>query len=118
MSYFRTAILLAALTALFMGIGFLIGGQGGMLIALGVAAAMNLFAYWNSDKMVLRMYGAHEVDARSVRKKMKDKAFARGVNRDDVVNGAADLGVDLDWHIQFVTDAMKAHAESLGLAGT
>jgi predicted hydrolase (HD superfamily) len=59
----------------------------------------------------------HEVDARSVRKKMKDKAFARGVNRDDVVNGAADLGVDLDWHIQFVTDAMKAHAESLGLAG-
>jgi heat shock protein HtpX len=65
MSYFRTAILLAALTALFMGIGFLIGGQGGMLIALGVAGAMNLFAYWNSDKMVLRMYGAHEVDARS-----------------------------------------------------
>ena len=59
----------------------------------------------------------HEVDARSVRKKMKDKAFARGVNRDDVVNGAADLGVDLDWHIQFVTDAMKASAESLGLAG-
>ena len=60
----------------------------------------------------------HEVDARSVRKKMKDKAFARGVNRDDVVNGATDLGVDLDWHIQFVTDAMKARAESLGLAGT
>ena len=59
----------------------------------------------------------HEVDARSVRKKMKDKAFARGVNRDDVVNGAADLGVDLDWHIQFVIDAMKAQAESLGLAG-
>ena len=60
----------------------------------------------------------HEVDARSVRKKMKDKAFARGVNRDDVVNGAADLAVDLDWHIQFVTDAMKARAEELGLAGT
>ena len=59
-----------------------------------------------------------EVDARSVRKKMKDKAFARGVNRDDVVNGAADLGVDLDWHIQFVVDAMKANADSLGLAGT
>jgi heat shock protein HtpX len=65
MSYFRTAILLAALTALFMGIGYLIGGQGGMLLALAVAAAMNLFAYWNSDKMVLRMYGAREVDARS-----------------------------------------------------
>jgi putative nucleotidyltransferase with HDIG domain len=60
----------------------------------------------------------HEVDARSVRKKMKDKAFARGVNRDDVVNGAADLGVDLDWHIQFVIDAMRARADSLGLAGT
>jgi putative nucleotidyltransferase with HDIG domain len=60
----------------------------------------------------------HEVDARSVRKKMKDKAFARGVNRDDVVNGAADLGVDLDWHIQFVIDAMLARADSLGLAGT
>jgi Zn-dependent protease with chaperone function len=65
MSYLRTAILLAALTALFMGIGFLLGGQTGMVIALLVAAAMNLFAYWNSDKMVLRMYGAREVDARS-----------------------------------------------------
>ncbi len=65
MSYFRTAILLAALTALFMGIGFLLGGQAGMVIALLVAAAMNLFAYWNSDKMVLSMYGAREVDARS-----------------------------------------------------
>jgi heat shock protein HtpX len=65
MSYFRIAILLAALTALFMGIGFLIGGQAGMVIALAVAAAMNLFAYWNSDKMVLRMYGAREVDERS-----------------------------------------------------
>jgi predicted hydrolase (HD superfamily) len=60
----------------------------------------------------------HEVDARSVRKKMKDKAFARGVNRDDVINGAAELGVDLDWHIQFVVDAMRARADSLGLAGT
>ena len=59
-----------------------------------------------------------EVDARSVRKKMKDKAFARGVSREDVVNGAADLGVDLDWHIQFVVDAMRARAKSLGLAGT
>ena len=65
MSYFRTAILLAAMTALFMGIGFLVGGQGGMIVALLVAMAMNLFAYWNSDKMVLRMYGAREVDERS-----------------------------------------------------
>ncbi len=65
MSYFRTAILLAALTALFMGIGYLLGGQAGMVIALLVAGGMNLFAYWNSDKMVLSMYGAREVDARS-----------------------------------------------------
>jgi heat shock protein HtpX len=65
MSYFRTAILLAAMTALFMGIGFLIGGQTGMIIALLIAGGMNLFAYWNSDKMVLRMYGAREVDARA-----------------------------------------------------
>jgi heat shock protein HtpX len=67
MSYFRTAVLLAALTGLFMGVGFLIGGQSGMVIALLVAAAMNLFAYWNSDKMVLSMYGAREADERSAR---------------------------------------------------
>jgi len=60
----------------------------------------------------------HEVDARSVRKKMKDKAFARGVNRDDVVAGAADLGVDLDGHIDFVIGAMRGAADSLGLGGT
>jgi putative nucleotidyltransferase with HDIG domain len=60
----------------------------------------------------------HEVEAKSVRKKMKDKAFARGVSRDDVVNGAADLGVDLDEHIAFVIGAMQGAADSLGLAGT
>ena len=59
----------------------------------------------------------HDVDARSVRKKMKDKAFARGVNRDDVVQGASELEVDLDAHIQFVIDAMRASADALGLAG-
>ena len=59
----------------------------------------------------------HEVDARSVRKKMKDKAFARGVNRDDVLLGAQELGVDLDTHIQFVIDAMRARARELGLDG-
>jgi heat shock protein HtpX len=62
MNYFRTALLLAGLTALFMGVGFLIGGKGGALIALVIAAGMNLFTYWNSDRMVLSMYGAHEVD--------------------------------------------------------
>jgi len=65
MSYFRTAILLAGLTALFMGVGYLIGGAGGATIALVIAAVTNLFAYWNSDRMVLSMYGAHEVDART-----------------------------------------------------
>ncbi len=60
----------------------------------------------------------HEVDARSVRKKMKDKAFARGVNRDDVINGAQELGVDLDEHIAFVIGSMQARAADLGLAGS
>lgn len=59
----------------------------------------------------------HEVDARSVRKKMKDKAFARGVSREDVVQGAEALGVDLDEHIAFVIAAMQRSAETLGLAG-
>jgi putative nucleotidyltransferase with HDIG domain len=58
-----------------------------------------------------------EVDAKSIRKKMKDKAFARSVNRDDIVNGAADLGVDLDEHIAFCIEAMKEIAGALGLAG-
>jgi putative nucleotidyltransferase with HDIG domain len=58
-----------------------------------------------------------ELDARSVRKKMKDKAFARSVNRADIVNGAADLGVDLEEHITFCIEAMKAVAADLGLDG-
>src|SRR5947209_14562967 len=59
-----------------------------------------------------------EVDAKSVRKKMKDKPFARSVNRDDIVNGARDLGVDLDKHIAFCIEAMKGIAAELGLQGT
>ncbi len=58
-----------------------------------------------------------EVDAKSIRKKMKDKAFARSVNREDIVNGAADLGVDLDEHITFCIEAMRGIAKELGLAG-
>ena len=65
MNFFRTALLLAAMTALFMGLGYMIGGQSGMAIAFVIAAAMNVFSYWNSDKMVLRMHHAVEVDARS-----------------------------------------------------
>ncbi len=56
-----------------------------------------------------------EVEARSVRKKMKDKAFARSVNRDDLVKGAADLGVELDQHILFVAEALKPVATQLGV---
>ncbi len=56
-----------------------------------------------------------EVEAKSVRKKMKDKAFARSVSRDDIVNGAKELGVDLDEHIAFCIEAMKGIAEDLGL---
>jgi putative nucleotidyltransferase with HDIG domain len=59
-----------------------------------------------------------EVEAKSVRKKMKDKAFARSVNRDDIINGAADLGVDLEEHIAFCIEAMRNIAGELGLTGT
>jgi heat shock protein HtpX len=65
MNYLRTAILLAGLTALFMGIGYLIGGPSGAMIAFFVAAAMNFSSYWNADRMVLSMHGAHEVDERT-----------------------------------------------------
>jgi putative nucleotidyltransferase with HDIG domain len=60
----------------------------------------------------------YNLETKSVRKKMKDKAFARGVNRDDVINGAQDLGVDLDEHIAFVIAAMREIAPDLGLDGT
>ncbi len=65
MNIMRTAMLLAFMTALFMGVGFLIGGKGGMMIALLIAAGMNFFSYWNSDRMVLSAYNAQEVDERS-----------------------------------------------------
>ena len=62
MNYLRTAILLAGLTALFMGVGYLIGGASGAIIAFFVAAAMNFVSYWNADRLVLSMHDAHEVD--------------------------------------------------------
>ena len=65
MSFLRTAVLLAAMTALFVGVGFLVGGEVGMIVALALALATNAFAYWNADKMVLRMYGARRVDSQS-----------------------------------------------------
>jgi heat shock protein HtpX len=65
MNIMKTAMLLAALTALFGVVGYMLGGQGGMLIALGIAAVTNLFAYWNSDKLALAAYHAVEVDERT-----------------------------------------------------
>jgi heat shock protein HtpX len=65
MNTIRTAMLIAALTAIFMGVGYLIGGSSGMVIAFLVAAGMNFFAYWNADKLVLSMHHAREVNERS-----------------------------------------------------
>jgi len=65
MNTLRTTMLLAALTALFMALGYTLGGSGGALVALAAAAGMNLFTYWNADKIVLRMHHAREVDAES-----------------------------------------------------
>jgi putative nucleotidyltransferase with HDIG domain len=59
-----------------------------------------------------------DLDGRSVRKKMKDKGFARGVSREDVLQGASELGVELDEHIQFVIEAMRPVADSIGLEGS
>lgn len=65
MNYARTALLLAGMTAIMLTAGYLMGGMGGLMIALVVALAMNLFSYWNADRIVLGMYGAKEVDERS-----------------------------------------------------
>jgi putative nucleotidyltransferase with HDIG domain len=59
----------------------------------------------------------HEVETKGVRKKLKDKAFARAIHRDDVTRGAEEMGVDLDQHIEFCIHAMQERAEALGLAG-
>jgi heat shock protein HtpX len=65
MNYFRTGILMAGLTALFGAVGYLLGGASGALVALAIAAATNLFSYWNSDKLALAAHNAQEVDERS-----------------------------------------------------
>jgi heat shock protein HtpX len=81
-SPFKTAALLAALTALFMGIGYLIGGPGGMMVAFLMALATNAFAYWNSGDMVLRMYDAREIgpaDAPTLRSTVEQLARRAGL---------------------------------------
>lgn len=65
MNYGRTAVLLAGMTALFLGVGYLLGQETGMFIAFLFAMGMNIFSYWNSDKMVLKMHGAELVDEKS-----------------------------------------------------
>jgi putative nucleotidyltransferase with HDIG domain len=86
-------------------------------LAKALYAVDELTGLITATALVRPSRSVHEVDARSVRKKMKDKAFARGVNREEVVAGAADLGVDLDEHIDFVIGAMRGSAEALGLGG-
>lgn len=94
------------------------GVQRTSRMAKALFAVDELTGLVTATALVRPSKSVHEVDARSVRKKMKDKAFARGVSREDVVQGAQELGVDLDEHIQFVIDAMRRDAASLGLAGT
>ena len=77
-----------------------------------LAGFLTAVSYVKPSKSIL------EVETSSVRKKMKDKAFARAVNRDDIVNGALEMGVDLDAHIDFCIRAMQARAGELGLLGT
>jgi predicted hydrolase (HD superfamily) len=88
------------------------------LMAKSLFAVDELTGLITATALVKPSRSVHDVDARSVRKKMKDRAFARGVNREDVVQGAAELGVDLDEHIAFVIAAMRGCADRLGLAGS
>lgn len=85
------------------------------LMAKTLFAVDELTGLITATALVKPSRSVHDVDAKSVRKKMKDKAFARGVSREDVVQGAAELGVDLDEHVAFVIAAMQARAAELGL---
>ena len=86
MNHLKTFALLAAMTALFMGLGYLIGGVGGMAIAFVIALGLNIFSYWNADKMVLKMYRAQVVD------ESHPNAVVRAYVA-DVVQMAADAGL-------------------------
>jgi putative nucleotidyltransferase with HDIG domain len=87
------------------------------LMARALFAVDELTGLVTATALVRPSRSVHDVDSKSVRKKMKDKAFARGVSREDVLLGASELGVELDEHIQFVIEAMRGAAEELGLAG-
>jgi putative nucleotidyltransferase with HDIG domain len=88
------------------------------LMAKTLFAVDELTGLITATALVRPTKNVREVETKSVRKKMKDKAFARGVSREDVITGAEELGVDLDMHIAFVIGAMQAVAESIGLGGT
>ena len=85
------------------------------LLAKTLFAVDELTGLITATALVKPSRSVHDVDARSVRKKMKDKAFARGVSREDIVSGAAELGVELEEHIGFVIAAMQMESASLGL---
>jgi len=86
-------------------------------LAQALFAVDELTGLITATALVKPTKSVHDVDAASVLKKMKKKEFARGVNRDDVILGAQELGVDLEKHIQFVIDAMRRSADAIGLAG-
>jgi predicted hydrolase (HD superfamily) len=84
-------------------------------LAKALFACDELAGFLTACALVKPTRSIKDVEVVSVRKKMKDKAFARGVNREDVIRGAAELGVDLDAHIAFCIEAMKKRAVELGL---
>lgn len=86
-------------------------------LAKTLFACDELAGFLTACSLVKPTKSIHDVEAAGVKKKMKDKAFARGVNRDDIVKGAAELGVPLDDHIAFCIAAMQQNAEALGLQG-
>lgn len=118
MNHFKTYMLLAGLTALFMGAGYLIGGPTGMLIALAFALALNGFSYWNADKIVLRTYGAQEVDESHPEPLIRNYVT-------DVVEMAAKAGlprprvtvIDSDQPNAFATGRDPAHAAVAATTG-
>lgn len=86
-------------------------------LAKALFACDELAGFLTACSLVKPTKSIHDVEVASVRKKMKDKAFAKGVNRDDIIKGAEELGVPLDEHIAFCIAAMQRNAEALGLAG-
>jgi predicted hydrolase (HD superfamily) len=87
-------------------------------LARALFACDELAGFLTACSLVKPTKSIHDVDVAGVKKKMKDKAFARGVNRDDIVKGASELGISLDDHIANCIAAMRANAETLGLQGT